>query len=1282
MKTFKQNEHSIFARPFGIRGKMFLGVGVMVFFDLTDGNTLYTEQDMWKAVPDQLGEQPMIDQGMPKARGEVLAAGACFAPKGETRPASKVRIRVGEVDKTLSVYGDRYWKKGLITEAEPFTEMPLDWTNAYGGEGFKMNRKGKGIDAVPMPDGSTAVPLPNLELPAQQIGSPGDSPTPAGFGQLDIENPVRAKKNGTYDDKWKNERWPYFPDDLDYEFFNAASEDQFLKEFFDGGESLTVENMNPDMPLIESSLPNLRMRTFVTVNPEFKLHTFPTGPLPSQQIRETDEFREVASRLETVWLFPSILRGVCIYRGVTEIEDEEYMDVPRLLVRHEDPSEPPKTLEHYRDLQIQLLDRGVDIDMAPFEAATAKAKDAMLTAKNIAKTVDNVKQKALGNAPKMPAPTPQEMLAMSKKQMAAHSKTLDKLETMAKGMHAEHGHQVKVPLDVFDKVRGKMAKAGEKIEKATTKLSAAQEKAEAKRVAAIKQAGEKLKAIDPKNLKKAGIDINDVMPGEGFPLERPVNPWHDTGFPLVVEARKGVDDSAQARKAIKELGLKRRTVKKSWMGWNAESREGIPTVWGLDEGDPFTIPEGLALPRFDGSVLNRLLVFPEPGDAASAVLVPGSDDTPLFLPSTTLIDLPTMPAAVGAPVVRVADELQALYVEQEAGDCVSVICLATPDETPGDDAAEVLKEAKPFLVVLPLGWDKDARLKEEWNAWKGAFPDAEPLELEHGTTVFEARKKGSDIRDWIFEKLPKSYTASHSVDIGLPEPGKPPEKGFMKGFKPPLPDDIPGLVTGVIAEVKGAMEAKFAPLKEKQAALLKQVNSQLANLDLKGTKVNIPTVTLEPKGGPKKTPTEIVDKAVSALKGKQAELKKAGRLTPEMDQKFDASIAKFKKLGVKSQALSDDLNAQFAAKTKELDAGLKQVENMEPPDKAKETFAKFGIDPDKIKPLTREQAKRLHDQGQSLAGYILSGVDLSELDLTGADFTGCRLEKTIFKDAVLDEATFIQALGQEADFTGASLKGANMERSIFAKAIFEKSDLSGARLKQAAFKEASFVKANLSGADLDMAALEKIDGTGANFTGANMFMSLVGGDVTGADFRNARVKKCLFNDAVVDKADFRDATLSQSLFNGVTGENVTFAGADLTNFRTGNNTVMRGADFTGANLSDGALRESDLSESKFTGAILDRAVVEDTQLVKADFNRSVARGTRFTKANLEGASMRGMNMHTGSLRKARLVDADLRGSNFYAADFYKAVLGDTRFEGSNLKKSQLHNRLDLLGEEE
>lgn len=1280
MKTFKTNEHSVFPRPFGINGKMYLGIGVMVYFDLTDGTVLDTEQEMWKNVPDQLGNPPILDTGIPKPHGEVLAVGSCFAPRGTSRPASKVRIRVGEVDKTINVYGNRYWQGGVITEAEPFTEMPIIWENAFGGEDFKKNPKGKGLREVGLPEGDTAVPLPNLELPDQQIGSPGDRPEPACFDQLYVEHPVRMAKCGTYDDKWKEERWPHFPDDMDYEYFNAASEDQFIGEFFKGGEPLTVENMHPDMPRIEGTLPNLRMRAFVTLNPEYDMYAFPTGPLPSQQVRETDEFREVSMRLETVWLFPNLTRGVAIYRGSTEIMDEESMDVTRMLVRHEDPAEEPGTLEHYRDLQMELLSRGVDIDMAPLEAAAKKGQDAMVRAKNVAKIVDQARQKALGNAPKMPMPQPEEMLALSRKELAAHSARLDQLEAMTKGMHAEHGHQVSIDLSIFDRVRSKMAQTGDKIEQAVTKLSAKQAELEKKRAAAVAKAAERMKAIDPKLLEKAGIDIKDKIPSPDFPFDKKVNPWHDNGFPLVVAARKIVGDAEPARKGLGKLGLKRPAIRQSWMGWNSEPVEMTPAEWGLDDETPFTIPAGLMLPRFDGSVLNRLLVFPEPTDVSKSLLVPGSDETPLFLQSATLIDLPTMPAAAGAPVVIVPDELSALFVEQEAGDCVSVLVLASPEQQPGDDAADALKGAKPVLVVMPEGWQDDKAQRQAMQAWTEAMEGAEPIELEHGGTVFDSRDQGSDIRGWIFKHLPKDYADGHSVTIPLPEPGKPPSKDFMKGFKPPIPPDVKGLVTGVISQVKQELEAKFAPLKAKQAALLQKTGDRLKSLDIKGVQIEVPDFT-KPAGAIKKSPVDQADRAVKSLDRVKAKLVERKQLTPELEQKIDEAKATFKKLGADSQALKDKLEAEFAAKKQELEQGLQKLKNMEPPDKAKEVLARQGIDPDKLRALTREEAKRLHDQGQSLAGYILSRVDLSELDFTGADFTGCQIQKTNFKGATLDETVFVQALGKEADFTGASLKGANMECSVFPKAVFAKADLSGAFLKQAAFKEADFTKANLSGANLDMAVIDKITGTETNFSGASLFMSLVGGDVSGSDFKGATIRKCLFNDAVVDKADFRETTMPDTLFNGVTGEQVTFAGANLDRFRTGNNTVLRGADFTGVSMRDGTLRDSDLTEAKFTGAALHRVIIEAVQLVRADLNRVVGPGARFQKSNLEGATVRGANLYTSSMRKSRLVDADLRGSNFYATNFYKAVLGNTRFEGTNLVKSLLHKRVELLDDD-
>lgn len=523
MKIFKEKLHSFFPRPLGIGGKLYLSIGVMAFFDLNDPDNLLPEQELWKTVPGQLGPKPVIDQGVPKPRGEFLVTGSCHAPRGTSRPASQVQVRVGEKEKTLNVFGDRYWKNGLITEAEPFVEMPVIWANGYGGEGFAKNPLGKGIHKVPMPDGAMAVPLPNLELPAQQIGSPGQHPEPAGFGPLDLMWPQRFHKNGTYDEKWKNERWPYFPDDMNYEFFNMACEDQFMDGYFKGGEPVSIKNMHPDFQLIESSLPQFRMRCFATLNSKFKPHTFPAGPLPSHALSEDDEFREVSTRLETVWFFPSIMRGLLIYRGTTEIRDEDGADVLRVLIRHEEQAAPPKSIEYYRDLQIQLLDRGVDFDMSAAEETMQKAQKSLLKVKNIPKFADEIRQKALGNRPSMPMPEPEEMLAKSKEMIAEHNALLDRLESMARKAHAEHGHLVAVDLGVFDMFRGKIAAMENRMEQVTGKLSIAKKKLEATRVAAVKNMSGKIKEINPEYLEKAGVDGENVISPD-FPLKKRLTP--------------------------------------------------------------------------------------------------------------------------------------------------------------------------------------------------------------------------------------------------------------------------------------------------------------------------------------------------------------------------------------------------------------------------------------------------------------------------------------------------------------------------------------------------------------------------------------------------------------------------------------------------------------------------------------------------------------------------------------------------------------------------------------
>ena len=169
MKIYKKNEHGLLIKSFGIGDRLYLAITVMLYLDLQAPETLLTEQELWKTIPDRLKPIPLLDIGMPKPHGEILATGSCFAPRGMTLPASPVSIRVGSIHKELNVFGDRFWRKNLgmsaITDPVPFSEMPVSWPNAFGGEDYEKNPTGKGIQALIRPGEAPVIPLPNIEYP-------------------------------------------------------------------------------------------------------------------------------------------------------------------------------------------------------------------------------------------------------------------------------------------------------------------------------------------------------------------------------------------------------------------------------------------------------------------------------------------------------------------------------------------------------------------------------------------------------------------------------------------------------------------------------------------------------------------------------------------------------------------------------------------------------------------------------------------------------------------------------------------------------------------------------------------------------------------------------------------------------------------------------------------------------------------------------------------------------------------------------------------------------------
>lgn len=254
-----------------------------------------------------------------KQHADVMLVGTCHAPGGKPTTACRVEFGVGRWSKALAVIGNRQWKKSLLFSAasdpELFTAIPVTWANAYGGTGFDKNPAGRGYEKAY---------LPNIEPLEGRIAGTGERPDPSGFGPVSRTWPQRTSKLGSYRGGYLKERWPYFPNDFDFTYFNAAPEDQQLRKYLTGDEELRFENLHPKTASYRSALPGLRIRAFL-----------------SEKLKTGKRFREIPMNLDTLFVDMDKERLVLVWRGVAPVQSEELTEIEHALAVFEPLKDAP-----------------------------------------------------------------------------------------------------------------------------------------------------------------------------------------------------------------------------------------------------------------------------------------------------------------------------------------------------------------------------------------------------------------------------------------------------------------------------------------------------------------------------------------------------------------------------------------------------------------------------------------------------------------------------------------------------------------------------------------------------------------------------------------------------------------------------------------------------------------------------------------------------------------------------------------------------------------------------
>ena len=146
MKIVKPLRLSLMSRPYRLRGRQRMGLGVFALASLDAQPLLQPEADLWQLAGEVLGEEGVVDLGVPKPCAEFLVSGSVYTAHQPQPATCAAQVRVGDLSKSLMVFGDRYWLDDRPTDPQPYEAMPLDWAHAYGGPSYPDNPNGRGAD--------------------------------------------------------------------------------------------------------------------------------------------------------------------------------------------------------------------------------------------------------------------------------------------------------------------------------------------------------------------------------------------------------------------------------------------------------------------------------------------------------------------------------------------------------------------------------------------------------------------------------------------------------------------------------------------------------------------------------------------------------------------------------------------------------------------------------------------------------------------------------------------------------------------------------------------------------------------------------------------------------------------------------------------------------------------------------------------------------------------------------------------------------------------------------
>ena len=228
--------------------------------ELAENQVPLTAADEFTGEPGYSATLYETDYAHRKPFCDVLLNGSAYAPGGRPAKSVRVALQVGRMQKSINVVGDRIWDHNMLsvspTPLRPFFRKSISYDRAYGGSDkhpekpekiktYTENPVGVGFHPYSYGKHLQGKPLPNTEEVGKPIKHKDGKYLPMSFGALGRNFASRVAYAGTYDQNWLDNVIPFWPDDFDYRYFQAAPPDQQIP-YPKGGETVILQNLNPE----------------------------------------------------------------------------------------------------------------------------------------------------------------------------------------------------------------------------------------------------------------------------------------------------------------------------------------------------------------------------------------------------------------------------------------------------------------------------------------------------------------------------------------------------------------------------------------------------------------------------------------------------------------------------------------------------------------------------------------------------------------------------------------------------------------------------------------------------------------------------------------------------------------------------------------------------------------------------------------------------------------------------------------------------------------------------